>query len=71
MKVTQRAIDSITPYANNPRINDAAVDKVAASLSAYGWRQPIVVDGEGVVIVQRWETLTGKKATLEKQTPTP
>ncbi len=51
MLVEQRPIASIRPYENNPRINDAAMDAVAASLRAYGFRQPIVVDEEGVIIV--------------------
>jgi len=51
MHVELRPIESIRPYANNPRLNDAAVDAVAASLRAYGFRQPIVVDEEGVIIV--------------------
>jgi hypothetical protein len=51
MLVEMRPIASIRPYENNPRINDAAVDAVAASLQAFGWRQPLVVDEEGVIIV--------------------
>src|SRR5450432_853626 len=51
MKVEMRPIGSIRPYENNPRINDAAVDAVAASIRAFGWRQPIVVDEEGVIVV--------------------
>ena len=45
-----RDIDSIRPYDNNPRKNDQAVDAVAGSLREYGFRQPIVVDSNGVVI---------------------
>ncbi len=41
----------ITPYAGNPRHNDAAVDAVAASIREFGFRQPIVVDEQGVIIV--------------------
>jgi ParB-like chromosome segregation protein Spo0J len=51
MHVEMRPIESVRPYANNPRLNDAAVDAIAASLRAYGFRQPIVVDEEGVIIV--------------------
>src|SRR5580698_1947674 len=51
MKVEPRAIDSIRPYENNRRLNDAAVDAVAASIREFGFRQPIVVDEEGVIIV--------------------
>src|SRR5262245_16417399 len=51
MNVEMRPIDSIRPYENNPRQNDAGVDAVAASLREFGWRQPIVVDEDGVIIV--------------------
>jgi DNA modification methylase len=50
-------ISDVKPYPNNPRQNDDAVDIVAASLKEYGWRQPIVVDQDGVIIVghTRWK----------------
>jgi ParB-like chromosome segregation protein Spo0J len=51
MLVELRRIDTIRPYENNPRQNDAGVDAVAASLREFGWRQPIVVDEDGVIIV--------------------
>lgn len=50
MNVELRALDAVVPYARNPRKNTAAIAKVAASLKEFGWRQPIVVDAEGVVI---------------------
>jgi DNA modification methylase len=51
MLVAMRPITSIHPYENNPRIYDAAVDAVAASMRKFGFRQPIVVDEEYVIIV--------------------
>jgi DNA modification methylase len=51
MKVEMRPIGSIRPYENNPRHNDAAVDAVAESIRAFGFRQPIVVDEQGVIVV--------------------
>jgi ParB-like chromosome segregation protein Spo0J len=51
MSVTERSIDSIKPYTNNPRINDQAVAAVATSIQEFGFRQPIVVDEEGTIIV--------------------
>ena len=51
MKITLTPIASIKPYPGNPRKNDGkAVEKVAASLKAFGFRQPIVVDADGVII---------------------
>ena len=43
-----RSIDTIRPYEKNHRINDSAADAVAASLKAFGFRQPILVDGDGI-----------------------
>src|SRR6059058_3196185 len=56
MHIELRPIDRIKPYDKNPRINDAAVDAVAKSLKEFGFRQPIVVDDQGVIIVghTRW-----------------
>lgn len=51
MKVEQWPIDRPKPYPNNPRLNDDAVAKVAASIKAYGFRQPIVVNQDGVIVV--------------------
>jgi DNA modification methylase len=68
MNVELRDIDTIKPYDQNPRINDAAVDAVVASLREFGWRQPIVVDGEGVIIVGHTRHKAAKKMGL-KQVP--
>ena len=51
MLVESWPTEKVIPYARNPRRNEGAVAKVAASLKEFGWRQPIVVDCEGVVIV--------------------
>lgn len=66
MKIQQRRIDQIQPYERNPRQNDAAVDAVAASLREFGFRQPIVVDEEGVIIVGHTRWLAAQKLGLEK-----
>lgn len=50
MKISLRPVAEIHPYENNPRINDGAVDAVARSIESYGFRQPIVVDSDGVII---------------------
>ena len=50
MKIELRAISSIHPYAQNPRSNEDAVEAVAASIREFGFRQPIVVDPDGVII---------------------
>src|ERR1700756_3090769 len=44
-------IGRVIPYPNNARVIPAsAVEKVASSIRAFGWRQPIVVDTAGVIV---------------------
>ena len=51
MNVILRSLSDIKPYAHNPRHNDQAVDAVARSIQEFGFRQPIVVDEQDVIIV--------------------
>lgn len=61
MSVVMWPIDRVKPYDKNPRINDGSVDSVARSISQYGFRQPIVVDKGGVVIVGHTRLKAAKK----------
>jgi ParB-like chromosome segregation protein Spo0J len=52
MTIETWPLDRIKPYPQNARrIPKAAVESVAASLKEFGWRQPIVVDRDGVIVV--------------------
>ena len=67
MKNIQWAIDRLIPYARNARkIPQEAIDKVAASLKEFGWRQPIVVDSERVVVAGHVRLLAAQQLGLEK-----
>jgi hypothetical protein len=60
-------IDKVIPYAKNARkIRQSAIDKVAASIAEFGWRQPIVVDAKGVIAVGHVRWGAAKKLKLEK-----
>ena len=50
MSVELRPLDAVRPYANNPRQTDDAVEAVAESIRRFGFRQPIVVDADGVIV---------------------
>jgi ParB family transcriptional regulator, chromosome partitioning protein len=50
MNVELWTIDRPLPYARNPRKNDGAVTKVKPSIREFGFKQPIVVDEDGVVV---------------------
>ncbi len=57
MKITYRNPSEITPYENNPRQNDKAVETVARSIQEFGFQQPVVVDEKDVIIAghTRWK----------------
>jgi len=60
MEIITTSIKSIVPYSGNPRKNEAAVKKVAASIREFGFRQPIVVDDQMVVIAGHTRLLAAK-----------
>jgi ParB-like chromosome segregation protein Spo0J len=65
MQVELRPIATIRPYENNPRLNDQAVDAVAASIREFGFRQPIVIDEKGVIVVGHTRYKAALKLGLE------
>ena len=52
MNIVEKRLDEIRPYENNPRRNDEAVQYVAESIRQFGWKQPIVIDRDGVIIAR-------------------
>src|SRR5665213_3682348 len=65
MLIEQWPIERVIPYARNARtITPAAVDKVAASIQEFGWRQPIVVDAQRVIIAGHTRLLAARKLNL-------
>jgi len=66
MKIELRPLSEIKPYPGNPRLNDDAVDAVAASIREFGFRQPIVVDADGVIICGHTRWKAAQKLGLEK-----
>ena len=66
MKIELWKTPDVKPYPNNPRLNDEAVDAVVASIREFGFRQPIVVDSDGVIIVGHTRWKAAQKLGLEK-----
>jgi len=66
MKIELRKLSDIKPYPGNPRHNENAIEAVAASLREFGFRQPIVVDAEGVIVVGHTRFQAAQKLGLEK-----
>lgn len=66
MNVIEMLTDEVIPYIGNPRDNDGAVDAVAKSIKEFGFKQPIVVDKNHVVIVGHTRLKAAKKLGMEK-----
>jgi DNA modification methylase len=56
----------VVPYARNPRKNQEAIAKVAASIREFGFRQPIVVDSEMVIVVGHTRYLAALQLGIDK-----
>jgi len=66
MQIEIADINSIKPYENNPRkLSDTAIEKVAMSLKEYGFRQPIVVDKDRVIVAGHTRFRASKKLGLK------
>lgn len=50
MQIHQINISELTPYDKNPRLNDNAVPKVADSIRQFGFKVPIVIDSNNVIV---------------------
>jgi hypothetical protein len=65
MKVEIWPIENLIPYARNPRhIPQSAVNRVTASIREFGFRQPIVVDQKGIIIVGHVRLLAAQQLEL-------
>lgn len=66
MNVRMVSLDSVIPYVNNPRNNKNAIDKVASSIKEFGFKVPIVVDKDNVIITGHTRLLASQKLGLKE-----
>ena len=64
MNIEQWPLDRIIPYVRNPR-KGQAVTAVKASIKEFGFRQPIVVDRDGVIVVGHTRYLAAQELGLK------
>ena len=65
-KILMMPVNSIKPYENNPRCNDDAVEYVANSIREFGFKQPIVVDKNYVIIAGHTRFKAARKLGLKE-----
>ena len=50
MNIVEKNIKELKEYENNPRNNDGAVEAVAESIKQFGFKVPIIIDKDGVIV---------------------
>lgn len=64
MEIIYKKLKEIKPYERNPRINKAAVDPVANSIREFGFKVPIVIDKDGIIVAGHTRFKAAKKLGL-------
>ena len=66
LRMVYKKIEDISPYENNPRNNDEAVDAVAESIQEFGFKIPIVISGDNVVVAGHTRIKAAKKLGMKE-----
>lgn len=64
MQITFKPLSELIPYSKNPRKNDEAVEFVANSIKEFGFKVPIVIDGDGIIVAGHTRYKAAKKLKL-------
>ena len=65
-KIITKKLDEITPYDKNPRNNKDAIKYVANSIEKFGFKNPIIIDKDGVIICGHTRYEASKQLGLEQ-----
>jgi DNA modification methylase len=67
VKIEQRSIAKLIPYASNSRTHsDAQVAQIAASIKEFGWTNPILVSGDNSIIAGHGRLMAARKLDMEE-----
>lgn len=66
LKVVYRSIESILPYEKNPRNNDEAVAAVKESIQEFGFKIPVVLSADGVIVAGHTRIKAAKELGMTK-----
>ena len=65
MKIVDILVEELKEYENNPRVNDNAVEPVAKSIEEFGFKVPVIIDKDNVIIAGHTRVKAAKKLGLE------
>lgn len=66
MDIIEMKLNDLHPYENNPRYNDDAVEAVASSIKQFGFKVPIIIDKNNVIVTGHTRYKAAKQLGLEK-----
>ena len=66
LEIVYKSLDDLNPYARNPRDNEEAVPDVKKSLRRYGWRVPIVVDKNDVIVAGHTRYIAARELGMKE-----
>lgn len=66
MQIIEVDVEKLIPYVNNPRNNDEAVQYVAASIKEFGFKVPVIIDKDNVIVTGHTRLRAAKKLGLKK-----
>lgn len=66
MEIIYRKVDDLIPYENNPRKNSDAVEFVANSIQEFGFKVPVVIDKNDVIVAGHTRVLASKQLGLQE-----
>ncbi|NLB81563.1 MAG: ParB N-terminal domain-containing protein [Clostridiaceae bacterium] len=64
MRVLEVPLKVIKEYENNPRYNDEAVETVAASIKEFGFKVPVIIDNNNVIIAGHTRVKAARKLKM-------
>ena len=65
MQIIEKRLSELIPYENNPRNNDEAVDGVANSIKEFGFKNPIIIDSDNVIVCGHTRYKAAKQLKLD------
>ena len=65
MKIVEKELSELIPYENNPRKNEEAVEYVANSIKEFGFKVPVVIDKDNVIVAGHTRCLAAKQLNLK------
>jgi site-specific DNA-methyltransferase (adenine-specific) len=65
MQIKDIAIDELKVYENNPRFNNNAVEAVANSISEFGFKVPIIIDKDNIIVAGHTRLKAAQRLGLE------